>query len=345
MCCFSTTPAVADDGPYCGIYAVYGAASALGVSVSFEDILKPEFVSGKRGSTVDDLVKAVRHFGLNAQPLAGLGIASLRESTAQLVLHVSSFGQLDFYNHWLLFLGMESGKARTVDGNGTIFLMDPAELLARWDGVGIAISRQPSSATFGSIETAAFALWGLLVVLTLGGASVIANRFSRTSRQAHASWMTTIMLPTAVLIGIREVHSELSLWQNPDCVRFIMAAEGHREFPNVSTAELSSLIKRDRDLLIFDTRYDGDMAYGFVPGARPLPVDLNQQQMASQLKGVDRSRPVIVYCQSQGCHFSDRMAIVLSGFGFADIRIYRDGWVGWREVYGIETTNAVNAKE
>jgi rhodanese-related sulfurtransferase len=80
------------------------------------------------------------------------------------------------------------------------------------------------------------------------------------------------------------------------------------------------------------------MAYGHIPGARGLPVDLSQHEVFDLLKGVDRSRPVIIYCQSKGCHFSDRMAIVLSGFGFDDIRIYPEGWMGWRATYSNEVT-------
>jgi hypothetical protein len=32
------------------------------------------------------------------------------------------------------------------------------------------------------------------------------------------------------------------------------------------------------------------------------------------------------------------MAIVLSGFGFDDIRIYPEGWMGWRATYSNEVT-------
>lgn len=324
----------ADNGPYCGIYAVYGAAAALGVESDFEKLLDAKYVSGRRGSTIADLVNAAHDLGVHGTPLSGMGIASLNGSQEPLILHVKSFGQAEVYNHWILFLGMVDGKARTVDSGGGVFLMDSAELLARWDGVGLVISREAQAGTnFAALEIFSLATWGLMVLGGLALFAIAMRKLLPGTKPQFVAWAATVPVLTGLLCVIRGQSSDLNLWRNPDCVQFIMAAEGHNDIPVLTTDELEALMASNDDLLIFDNRYDGDMKYGHLPGARPLPVDLPQEKVAAALESLDRSQTVVAYCQSEGCRFSDRMAVVLKGFGFKDVRIYRDGWAGWKAAH------------
>ena len=333
----------ADEGPHCGIYAVYGAVSAVGVRGSFESLLDRRFVSGLSGSTVSDLVNAAKHLGVDAAPLTGLGAASLFESRDPLILHVASFGQLEVYNHWLLFLGIESGKARTVDSTGSMHLMNVSELLARWDGVGIAVFTGAEPRTrFGSIELVAIGWWALLVVMAVGVAVFLVRRVSTAGVRESVTGSLVLATTTVLLIAVREVYSASSLSRNPDCVRFISAAEGLRNLPELSLEEVIEFTKRPDAAVIFDVRYAGDMNYGHIPGATGLPVNSTQEEVAAAVETIPRDKTIILYCQSSGCRFSDRMAVVLTSFGFTDIRIYRDGWVGWEEGFAQSTNPQVS---
>lgn len=324
----------AKDGPYCGLYAVYGAASALGIRPDFESLLDPTFVSGRRGSTIEDLVRATNHVGLSAQALGGLSLASLRESSCPLVLHTTSFGQLSTYNHWLLFVGMQDGRARIVDAGGALFLMDIAELMARWDGVALAISRDPADRTnFDSVELRSLLLWALVVLMTLAGVNLIARKVSAASAGSRRTFAISMSSTVCLLIVFIHCRPALSLWRNDKTVEFIHAAEGNRTLQELTVEEMASLTSLANPPVIFDTRYDGDMSYGHLPGASALPVDLSQAEVAQRVENIPRDRTIVVYCQSQGCLFSDRMAVVLTGFGFTDVQIYRDGWVGWQEKF------------
>ena len=330
----------ADSGPYCGIYAVYGAAAAVGVKADFERLLDAKYVSSRSGSTIADLMNAASEIGVHATPLSGMGVASLNGAQEPLILHVKSFGQVTTYNHWVLFLGMLDGKARIVDSGGGVFLMDVAELLARWDGVGLAISRNVEPQTkFAALEIFSLATWGLIVLCGLAVSAIALRRMLPDRKAKSTAWAFTIPILTALLCVVRGQSADLNLWRNSDCVQFILAAEGHNEIPVVTTAEVEAMIKTQKDLLIFDNRYDRDMKYSHLPGARPLPVDLPQHRIAEELESLDRTRPVLMYCQSDGCRFSDQMAVVLIGFGFEDVRIYRDGWAGWKAAHSKPTSS------
>jgi rhodanese-related sulfurtransferase len=330
-CLVGSTASCAEDGPYCGIYAMFGAAAALDVQGDIETLIDPQFVSGRTGSTVADLVRAAEKLGVKAQPLAGLGVASLLESRDPLVLHVASFGQLEAYNHWLLFLGMQNGKARTVDSSGRIHLMQVAELLARWDGVGLAVHTGNEPLTrFGSVELARTG-WTAMAVLSCLAGLVVLQRKVTGWLPPRWQGLAVLVTASAVLLIVRELDASTSLWRNPACVEFVQAAHGHRSYPELSLEEMQQRLTQPGPLLVFDTRYSGDMQWGHLPGALPLPIDSTQSQVADAMAAFDRGTPVIVYCQSAGCRFSDRMAVVLTSFGFTDVSIYRGGWVEWEE--------------
>ena len=325
---------VADDGPYCGIYAVYGAAAAVGVQCEFQTLVDPRFVSSGAGSTIGDLVSAAEHLGVRATPLTGLGLANLQESQDPLVLHVSSLGQLDAYNHWLLFLGIENGRARVTDGSGAIHPIGLAELLARWDGVALAVFKVDSPKTnFGAVETATIGWWAILVLGAIGSASWMVGKLTSSARSRARAWAVALVAGTFIVTIVREAQPAFSFLRNRECVAFIVAAEGGREFPTVSVVEMVELSKSPESAVIFDTRYNGDMAYGHIPGAIRLPIDSNQHEVAVLMQAIDHKRPIVLYCQGAGCRFSDRMAVVLTSFGYEDIRIFRDGWIGWEEFH------------
>ena len=47
------------------------------------------------------------------------------------------------------------------------------------------------------------------------------------------------------------------------------------------------------------------------------------------MQGVEKSRPLLIYCQSAECDFAKRVAGRLYLAGRSDISILQGGWVGW----------------
>jgi rhodanese-related sulfurtransferase len=321
-----------DAGRYCGIYAVYGAARALSVQGDFSSLLDQQFVSGMSGSTTQDLVKAAEQLGVSALPMSGLGLATLHQSRDPLILHVASFGQLDAWNHWLLFLGIEQGCARTVDESGSVHLMDIPTLLARWDGVGVAVFRGSEPMTrFGSVELIGTSWWAFWCLLIPGVSVLACSRLAGLRGRSELPGVLAAVIATLALIAAREWSTDTSLWQNAKCVRFIAAAEGIDRFSDLTVEQMAKIVETGEHAVILDVRYDVDRQYGQVPGAIGLPIDSTEQFVAKTISGINRDTPVVLYCQSSGCRFSDRMAVALTGFGFTNIRICRDGWAGWEK--------------
>jgi hypothetical protein len=112
---------------YCGIYAAYGAASAVlkksgdEPSVEFFELLTGEYVSSFAGSTTRDLLRAIEKLGCSGKPYQCLSSRSLEGSNYPMILHVSGRGALGTYQHWVLFLGLDSGSAIIQDGEGGSF--------------------------------------------------------------------------------------------------------------------------------------------------------------------------------------------------------------------------------
>lgn len=108
--CLLPVVAMATDNPYCGVYAVYGAAHALGnTEVDFAKFLDAKYVSSNAGSTDSDLICAANSVGLGATAFTSRSIATLVCAKPPLVLHVSADGRL--FEHWVLFLGTNNGQA------------------------------------------------------------------------------------------------------------------------------------------------------------------------------------------------------------------------------------------
>lgn len=87
--------------------------------------------------------------------------------------------------------------------------------------------------------------------------------------------------------------------------------------PARSDADVDWLASRidDGGVQLIDVRTPGEYASGHVPGARSVPLD----QLGAPVAGVDKSRPVVLVCQSGGR--SSRAADLLAEAGYQAINI------------------------
>ncbi len=58
--------------------------------------------------------------------------------------------------------------------------------------------------------------------------------------------------------------------------------------------------------------------YGYIKNAISVPVDISQSRLLAIAKGISKESPIVLYCQSQGCQFSDIMAVEFAKLGFSN---------------------------
>ncbi len=320
-----SSPLHANDGPYCGIYSIYGAASALGVcNQQFEDLIDVRFVSRAEGSTSSDLISAADFLGVKAEQINGLGASSLRQCRDPLILHVSSYGQFESFNHWCLFLGMADGdKCRIADG-GKIVAIPIAEILARWDGSAIVVhlvSTKRSTAFFG-VE---FSVLLCHVIVFVGLLAAARNWLgSKRPRASIAVFAAVLLLYPLAL----DAFSQAGLIQNSTLTELMQESlSGTRpSFPDINFDGVRSIAEKQ----IVDVRFERDFKSDHIPSATSLPVDASFSEFVEVSNALDPQKETVVYCQSEDCGFSDRVAIALRSRGFRNIKIFRGGWQEWK---------------
>lgn len=347
LAAFSCRDVVADD-VYCGIYAIYGAASVVNNTTDeFERLIDKKYVSTRFGSKISDLMDAGSELGVIVSPLQGLGIASLRGAESPLILHVAGGEQLIEYDHWVLFLGIKNGKSHIFDSINASRHVPVSEVLARWDGVALAVSRDQDSVPNYSYKETVFVVNQLLraciIVIVVNLVVRLAFKpesFFQIKPKLELRWSNNeLMVGAATLVFSCLVHAcyleifdSQSFLRNPASILRVLAASKNGEFPLVEYDELVALTESStNEYLIIDARPEYLFVQGAISGAINVPIDGKHQQMIEQLKDIDRKRPVVLYCQSRGCAFDEKLAVRLASIGFLNIRLYREGWNEWRQ--------------
>lgn len=81
---------------------------------------------------------------------------------------------------------------------------------------------------------------------------------------------------------------------------------GERDgYKTITTTELREILRKDRETLLVDVRFDYEYAEGHIPGAVNMPVDLGDRgdlsgerlQAFKNVLGEERGRPIIIYCR------------------------------------------------
>lgn len=313
---------------YCGVYSLYGAAKSLGVDVDLALLIDARYITSQRGSTADDLVAAAELIGLEATPLRGLGVESLKAAQEPLILHAAPMGTHAVYQHWILFLGFdENGQARVVDGAGGVATCAVEDVLARWDGIAIGIRKPNSPPTrYLSHEVA-----GLFLLIAFGGvfslvvrSGILTASRAKSSRQSELCVHFAALLVASVSLGYvfkgRGFES---------AARGVDSALGLTEWPIVTVEEVARNTKRGAVLI--DCRYKPDYDFGHIEGAMSVPIDAGLGEFTRLVAGIDRDAEVILYCQSSGCGFSGFMATMLAGAGFGNLSIFQGGYEAWEQ--------------
>lgn len=84
--------------------------------------------------------------------------------------------------------------------------------------------------------------------------------------------------------------------------------------------------------LILDARPEKKYEMGHIPSARSLPDTKFDAMYESVMKGVDTSKPIIIYCGGFKCAKSPKLAKLLMDKGYKNIKIYPAGMPQWNQM-------------
>jgi rhodanese-related sulfurtransferase len=96
----------------------------------------------------------------------------------------------------------------------------------------------------------------------------------------------------------------------------------------LTAAELAARLEKSEDTVVIDVRNPGEVAAGMIDGAINSPLPQLLDIIVDTMGGVDRGRPVVVYCA--GGTRSSIAASVLSAAGHPDVSDLLGGYEAWR---------------
>ncbi len=313
----------------CGIHSLYVAAKLLGCKCSLSELVRPEYVTGKYGSTLEDLQRAVEEIGLESRSMSGLSVADLSRLTVPAILHVRPRGAVAAYVHWVAYIGQShDGFVAIVDPQYGRQSLSWEEVASRFDGTAILVSKPGTDwqVVHWPIRIAWIVRAVVFAACIIGGVIVI-NRIQRASQR--------LVLPI-VFMGVVIISS---LWNQLRYDGLLadwtllarnLAIYDSTRFPEVTYDVVLEVVQGERSELLLDARYSGAFSLATIPGAMNYPLDISLNAERRLVSELQSAPGVIVFCESEGCQWSDHIARRLALVGIRKVSIYRQGHREWR---------------
>jgi len=322
-------------GPYCGIYCLYTTMKLADKEVDFRKLVKPEYIGSRKGSSLAELKQAAEDNGLYALPMGKLTSQVLRSCPHPVILHVKPGTTSKIYDHYVLFLGTEHGRARLFDPPNSVRLVPFQELAPRWDGNGLIVSAEPIdlSSIFAptrkrfvmyatAVIAAIFALRGVKRLLPETMLSSRSKVFGLSIGQGAAFAIV------ALLCGmLYHFANDEGLLANANATSSIQQAHAANFIPKIGERKVHRLL--GGDTVFIDVRFARDYKAGHLKDAINFPVDANDVEHQKVTADIAKDAHIVLYCQSVGCKFAETVAIKLMDEDFYNISVFRGGWNEW----------------
>jgi rhodanese-related sulfurtransferase len=318
---------------------MYRAMRVLGKEVTFDQLVLPKYIGSPKGSSMSELMSLAKDFGLYAEPVERMSYAMLSDATSPVVLHVKQNPGMADYTHWILLLGMEDGKLRICDGTNPLRLMSLEELDSIWDGIVLIVSDSPirSVAIAATSITTFISYAGIVVFLTsllyltqrhfLSSNNIPATK--HIIRMCVQQILALLLIGLVSILGLRTCRSQGYLSYSP-----ALAAIRDRHvasfLPKVKADQVARLLDQPTVILV-DARFPEDFDTEHLRNAINIPPILSLDECRGALDGVEQSKRILIYCQSNGCPYSEKVAKKLLALGFSNIVLFEDGWIGWQK--------------
>ena len=322
--------------PHCGLYCIYTAMKLAGKEVDFRELVRPEYLSSRKGSSLAELKQAVRDNGLYAESVTKLNSRILKESSHPVILHVKSTADSKDYDHFELFLGTENGQAKLFNPPEPPRIIPFNELAPRWDGTGLIVSAEPID--LGTVFASArqrlllYVVFGIATIVILHWAKqrrlLVTSVNSRSKLFGLSIVQTAGFVVIALLCGmVYHFANDEGFLAHANATTSVQQAHLGSFVPKISSKKVAKLI--NSDTVIIDARLARDFDAGHIEGAVNVPFDICDKGFSDALVDIDKNARIVVYCQSAGCPFALKTAKRLKDKGFSDISIFKGGWNEW----------------
>jgi len=322
--------------PYCGLYCVYAAIGLNGGQLEYANLIKPDYCGSSKGSTLAELSRAAKDNGMFVAALTKMTSLELRHCQHPVILHVKRDNSVE-YNHYELFMGTEGGLAKLYDPPNPIRLVPFYELEPDWDGIGLVISRTPID--IGNILAPArircivYATLAISIVLAV---RLIKWRWLRLLPRMTQTYLVMISITQALVVVILAILCGLSyhfvdnrgFLAHANATASVQKAHIGSFIPKINKEKVTKLL--NLDTVFIDARYAQDFKAGHIEGAISIPVDANDIERKEAIAGIAKNTHIVVYCQSKGCPFAEKVTRKLKADGFHNISIFKDGWNEWK---------------
>jgi rhodanese-related sulfurtransferase len=321
-------------GPMCGLNALWAGARTIGIVplVKIEDVIQADFISAE-GSSSEQLYRAAQRFGCIATPFSGFSLDDLRNLNQPAILHVTSSGPGTPFRHWSLFLGIDSeGRFIVQDPPYSEIAYSSGELNSNWDGNVLLISNKPTG-IFERVLANGFFVRKSFPVLFCCIFIVVLDSLIRQPIGIGRR-LCLIIMCGLLLSFLRNLSDDGFLKKS----EFLIAKSAINSIEPINAPEIAieSFLPNENKYLVFDTRLADSYHRGTIPGAVNVPVTTPQSLLLRLTREIPKESPIVLFCQSKGCHFSDLIARRLAAIGFQNLHIYREGYA----VYAQQTSRA-----
>lgn len=322
-------------GPYCGLYCLYTTMKLSGREIDFVQLVKPEYIGSRKGSSMAELKNAAEDNGMYAVPLGNLTSRVLHNCPYPVILHVKSDVTSKEYDHYELFLGVENHRAKLFNPPEPVRLVPFRELAPRWDGNGLIVSAEPID--LGSIfaparrRFAVYAAIAIAVILTVHYARRwLPQALLNTRRKLlglSVAQGTALGLVALSFGMVYHFANEEGFLAHANATASIQEAHQGDFIPKISEDKVHKLL--GTDTVFIDARLARDFKTGHLEGAINIPVNSNDNERQKTMANISKDARIVVYCQSAGCKFAEKVAIKLIEDGFRDVSIFKGGWREW----------------
>ncbi len=93
-----------------------------------------------------------------------------------------------------------------------------------------------------------------------------------------------------------------------------------------------------KEAVFLDARSPEAYARGRIEGALNLPWVFFEERAAGVLAAIPKEKPVVTYCDGEGCGLSRELAAALIARGYEQVRVLVNGWSVWVE-HGLPTAS------
>jgi len=319
---------------------MYAALRLMGNdNVSLDELISSSYIATYQGSTAANLIDMAGHYNVPAVGFTSWRLNQICSKRYPVILEVRPSLQSREYNHWVMVYAVDNDTFVMVDPPFEPRVVSGREIASRWRGRGVLVGTERQAATLSS-ALRGFASIPVLVLLTIvpGIFGVTKLGILKSNQSVVPATCTAnraamkqgiILVILACITGfVYHITDDFGLLRNYNASVGIQRANASIFLERVGYQNINNEMLRGA--ILIDARRQSDYTMGHLPGAINIPLGIGDEQRRSITDAWPKSSRIVVYCQSLGCDYDERIAALLSNDGYKNIAVYEGGWVEWQ---------------